>query len=174
MRVMNLIKKAAAAAVLTAAVINPAAAGSDDYSQPINVVSEEQLADLKANKVIFSGHVVATQGTMRINADKVEITRDSAGKLESIVAYGQPVTFEQILDNGRPIHSRSSSISYLPKQSLVVLQGKATIWQDENSMSGERIEYNIQTQKMRANNAASQGGRVSSTFVPSDFKSDQK
>ncbi len=174
MRVMNLIKGTAAAAVLTAGLITSAAAGSDDYSQPINVVSEEQLADLKANKIIFSGNVVATQGTMRINADKVEITRDSSGRLESVIAYGHPVTFEQVLDNGRPIHSRSSSISYLPRQSLVVLQGKATIWQDESSMSGEYIEYNIQTQKMKANNASSRGGRVSSTFVPAEFKSDQK
>lgn len=172
MHVTNLIKCSLTAAALCCAA--GAFAKSDDYSQPINVVSQEQLADLKANKIIFSGEVEATQGTMRINADKIEITRSADGKLESIVAYGKPVTFRQTLDNGKPIHTRSSTLSYLPNQSLVVLQGKATIWQDESSMTGERIEYNIQTQKMRANNAAGQGGRVSSTFVPAEFQGDNK
>lgn len=143
---------------------------SDDYKQPINVVSEQQLADLKANKVIFEGDVVATQGTMEIKADKIEVTRGSDSKLESIIAYGHPVTFQQILDNGKPIHTRSSTLSYLPKQSLVVLNGRATIWQNESSMTGERIEYNIVTQRMRADNATTQGGRVSTTFVPSELE----
>ena len=91
MRVTNLIKLClTAAAVLTAGA---ALSRSDDYSQPITVVSAEQLADLKANKIIFSGDVVATQGSMEINADKIEVTRSADGKLKSIVAYGKPVTF---------------------------------------------------------------------------------
>lgn len=167
MRIMNLIKLLVAAAVLASA--GSAAARSSDYSQPVNVVSAEQLADLKTNTIIFAGDVVATQGSMEIKADKIEVKRGSDGKLDSVTAYGKPVTFRQILDNGKPIHTRSARLSYLPRRSLVVLSGKATIWQDESSMSGERIEYNIQTQKMKANNATSQGGRVSSTFVPAEL-----
>lgn len=147
-----------------------AQARQDDFKQPVNVVSREQMADLKANTIIFDGEVVVTQGTMEIHADKIEIKRGTDGKLQSVEAYGSPVTFRQILDNGKPIHTRSSTLSYLPVQSLVVLSGKATIWQGESSMTGERIEYNLQTQKMRANNAAGQGGRVSSTFVPAQLQ----
>lgn len=142
-----------------------------DYEQPINVVSEAQLADLKSNRIVFEGNVEATQGTMKINADKVEVERSSNGRLKSIIAYGSPVTFEQTLDNGKPIHTNSRILSYLPEQNLVVLSGRATIWQGESRMSGERIEYNIQTQKMRAENQRNQGGRVSSTFVPAELKS---
>ncbi len=145
-----------------------------DYEKPINVVSEQQMADLKANRVIFEGDVEATQGTMKINADKVEVQRASNGQLESIIAYGNPVTFEQTLDNGKPIHTKSRTLSYLPVQNLVVLSGQATIWQGESRMSGERIEYNIQTQKMRAENQRAQGGRVSSTFVPAELKNENK
>ena len=166
-RAMNLIKLSF---LLLCTVSANSFGKSDDYKQPINVVSEQQLADLKANKVIFEGDVVATQGTMEIKADKIEVTRGSDSKLESIIAYGHPVTFQQILDNGKPIHTRSSTLSYLPKQSLVVLNGRATIWQNESSMTGERIEYNIVTQRMRADNAATQGGRVSTTFVPSELE----
>lgn len=145
-----------------------------DQEQPINVESIEQSADLQANKLVFSGDVVATQGTIKVQADKIEVTRNNDGTLKSIIAYGSPTTFEQQQDNGRYIRSRSSTLSYLPQETKIVLQGRAVIWQGESKMSGERIEYNITSQKMRAYNNNSQGGRVSSTFVPADFKKDQQ
>lgn len=148
----------------------PAHALKSDQQQPINVESIEQSMDLQANKLVFSGEVVATQGTIKITADKVEVSRDNHGSLKSIIAYGTPVTFEQQQDNGSYIRSRSTTLSYLPNDTKVVLQGRVVIWQGESKMTGERIEYNITTQKMHAYNNNSQGGRVSSTFVPSDFK----
>lgn len=148
----------------------PAYALKSDQQQPINVESIEQSADLQANKLVFSGDVVATQGSIKITADKVEVNRGSNGTLKSVIAYGTPVTFEQQQDNGAYIRSRSTTLSYLPDETKIVLQGRVVIWQGESKMSGERIEYNISTQKMHAYNNNSQGGRVSSTFVPSDFK----
>ena len=68
--------KLSVAAFLLFSPVYTALALESDYSKPVNVLSVEQFADLKANKVIFSGNVVATQGTMKITADKVEITRD--------------------------------------------------------------------------------------------------
>ena len=158
---------------LSAILSSPAYALKSDREQPINVESVEQSADLQANKLVFSGDVVATQGSIKVKADKIEITRNSDGTLKSIIAYGSPTTFEQQQDNGRYIRSRSSTLSYIPQETKIVLQGRAVIWQGESKMSGERIEYNINSQKMRAYNNNSQGGRVSSTFVPADFKKDQ-
>ena len=153
-------------------ICTPAHALKDDQNQPINVVSQEQSADLQANKLVFSGDVVATQGSIKLNADKVEVSRNAQGALESIIAYGKPVTFEQQQDNGKYIRGRANTVSYLPESTQIVLQGRATIWQGESSMTGERIEYNIATQRMRAA-TQSQGGRVSSTFVPADFKNNK-
>lgn len=147
----------------------PAYALKSDQDQPINVESIEQSADLQANKLVFSGDVIASQGSIKITADKVEVNRNTNGSLKSIIAYGSPVTFEQKQDNGSYIRSRSTTLSYLPNDTKVVLQGRVVIWQGESKMTGERIEYNITTQKMHAYNNNSQGGRVSSTFVPSDF-----
>lgn len=174
----NLLKAPVGMAVLMALALSvllssPAYALKSDREQPINVESVEQSADLQANKLVFSGDVVATQGSIKVKADKIEITRNNDGTLKSIIAYGSPTTFEQQQDNGRYIRSRSSTLSYIPQETKIVLQGRAVIWQGESKMSGERIEYNINSQKMRAYNNNSQGGRVSSTFVPADFKKDQ-
>lgn len=173
----NLLKAPVGMAVLMALALSvllssPAYALKSDREQPINVESVEQSADLQANKLVFSGDVVATQGSIKVKADKIEITRNNDGTLKSIIAYGSPTTFEQQQDNGRYIRSRSSTLSYIPQETKIVLQGRAVIWQGESKMSGERIEYNINSQKMRAYNNNSQGGRVSSTFVPADFKKD--
>lgn len=154
--------------------INNAHALSTDSKQPINVQSVEQSADLQANKIVFSGDVEATQGSIKLTADKVEIIRNDDGDLKSIIAYGSPVNFEQKQDNGKYIKARASTLSYYPQKTNIVLQGRAVVWQGESKMTGERIEYNIHSQKLRAVNNNSQGGRVSSTFVPADFKKDNK
>lgn len=161
--------------ILAAAVLSlsPAWALKSDHTQPINVQSVEQSADLQANKLLFSGDVEATQGSIKLKADKVEVTRSPKGELKSIVAYGNPVTFEQKQDDGRVIKARASTLSYIPEKTRIVLAGRASIWQGDSRMTGERIEYNISTQKMRASNNNSQGGRVSSTFVPADFSRDK-
>lgn len=166
----NLAIKLSALVLALNCISLPAYALKSDQQQPINVESIEQSADLQANKLVFSGEVVATQGTIKITADKVEVNRDTNGSLKSVIAYGTPVTFEQQQDNGSYIRSRSTTLSYLPSDTKIVLQGRVMIWQGESKMTGERIEYNITTQKLHASNNNSQGGRVSSTFVPSDFK----
>lgn len=168
------ILKLLAISLTTVFTCNTSWALKSDQSQPINVTSLEQSADLQANKLLFSGDVQATQGTIKLNANKVEVTRNSNGTLKSIVAYGNPVKFEQQQDNGRYLKANASTLSYFPDETRIVLNGRATIWQGESKMSGERIEYNINTQKMRAVNNNAQGGRVSSTFVPSDFAKEQK
>lgn len=144
-----------------------------DTSQPINVESVEQSADLQANRIVFSGDVIATQGSIKVKADKIEISRNTNGSLKSIVAYGSPVTFEQQQDNGRLIKSRSSILSYNPQDASITLQGRAVVWQGESKITGEKIEYNITSQRLKAS-SKNQGSRVSSTFVPSDFSKSNK
>ena len=142
-----------------------------DSEQPIDVVSDEQFADLKDNMAIFSGNVEATQGSILVNADRAEITRNEDGSLKTIKTYGHPTTFRQEQDDGKIIHSQSSTIEYYPDKNLLVLTGKATIWQNNSHVNGERIEYNTLTQKLKASTENSQGGRVRSTFIPQELKS---
>ncbi|MGN1280357.1 MAG: lipopolysaccharide transport periplasmic protein LptA [Succinivibrio sp.] len=145
----------------------------DDTNQPLQVVSVEQIADFDSNKAIFIGNVVATQGSIEVHADKAELTRNSDGNLKEVKAYGKPATFKQLQENGKVIHSQSSIIQYLPEKNLLILIGRATIWQENSHVDGERIEYNTLTKQLKASNENSQGGRVQSTFIPQELKSDK-
>lgn len=144
-----------------------------DYKQPINISSQEQIADLNSNLAKFIGNVIITQGSIEIKADNVTIKRNNKGKLDSVIANGNPVSFKQTLDDGKKISSRSSKLEYITAKNVIVISGKALIQQGESKLSGDRIEYNLNTRTMKANTSAVQGGRVSSTFIPSEVKNDK-
>ena len=142
----------------------------DDTSQPLNIVSNEQLADFNNNKAIFVGEVVATQGSIEIHAQRAEITRNKNGELKEIIAYGKPTTYKQTQDNGKVINSRSSIMRYIPAENQIILIGKATIFQENSHVNGEKIVYNTVTKQLKATNGNAQNGRVQSTFVPNELK----
>lgn len=162
------------ALALGLAALPSAQALQSDSSQPLNVSSKEQLADLQANKLYFIGDVHATQGTIEVNCDKAELIRNDKNELKEVNSWGKPVTFRQELDNGKILRSQSSVLRYFPLTGDIVLTGNATVWQGDSHVSGEHIEYNLKTQKMKANNANSQGGRVMSTFIPQEMQSQNK
>ena len=145
----------------------------NDTEQPLNVVSKEQLADFNSNKAIFLGNVGATQGSMELKADKAELLRNEQGELQEVIAYGKPATFKQLQDNGKVVNSQSAIIHYLPEKNLLILIGRATIWQDNSHVNGEKIEYNTVTKQLKATNDNSQGGRVQSIFIPQEFQNDK-
>lgn len=145
----------------------------NDTEQPLNVVSKEQVADFNTNKAIFLGNVVATQGSMELKADKAELLRNEQGELQEVIAYGKPATFKQLQDNGKVVNSQSAIIHYLPEKNLLILIGRATIWQDNSHVNGEKIEYNTVTKQLKATNDNSQGGRVQSIFIPQEFQKDK-
>lgn len=163
------------AALLTILLLNsPAFALQSDSQQPINIESNEQLADLNENKIVFLGKVSATQGSIELHAEKAELQRDTDNQLKSIRTWGNPVTYKQMLDNGKTLRSESSTLEYFPITGDIILSGRATVWQGDSFVSGERIEYNQNSHKMKATNANTSGGRVQSTFIPADMKSDKK
>ena len=125
----------------------------DDTDQPLHITSKEQIADFESNKAIFLHNVVAIQGTIEVHGDKAELYRD---------------------ENGKIIHSLSSIIHYLPERSEVILIGRATIWQENSHVDGERIVYNTVTKQVKATNESTKNGRVQSTFIPQELKDDDK
>ncbi|MGR3807528.1 lipopolysaccharide transport periplasmic protein LptA [Pasteurella testudinis] len=146
-----------------------ASALKSDTQQPINITSDNQSLDLEKNIVTFSDNVVITQGSILINARQVTITRpaDSSGK-EKIEALGSPVTFQQQLDNGKPINGRASKVNYDLGSQYLVLTGNAQLKQLDSQIDAEVITYDVQQQKMIAKNSGK--GRVKTILYPSQLQ----
>jgi lipopolysaccharide transport protein LptA len=97
-----------------------------DKNQPINVHSDhgDFQTDPKnsSNGVgVYTGHVVITQGSIVINADKA-VFHVVDNNLDTADITGNPATFVQQPDVGLPMHGQSLEITYdVPKNEIVLI-----------------------------------------------------
>lgn len=149
----------------------------DDTNQPINIVSDNQSLDMESNVVTFTDNVVITQGSILIKANKVVITRPAAdsGKKETVDAYGSPVTFHQMLDNGKPADGRANKVHYDLGTEFLTLTGNAQLKQLDSKIDGDVITYDVKKQQLKASGSAN--SRVKTVLIPNqlnDNKSNDK
>lgn len=165
------LKLALAGSLLAASL--PAMALTGDTNQPIHIESDQQSLDMQGNVVTFTGNVVVTQGSIKINADKVVVSRpaDQKGK-EVIDGYGNPATFYQMQDNGKPVKGRASKMHYELANDFVVLTGNAYLEQLDSNIKGDKITYLVKEQKMQA--FSDKGKRVTTVLVPSQLQDKSK
>ncbi|UJD96238.1 lipopolysaccharide ABC transporter substrate-binding protein LptA [Lelliottia amnigena] len=156
-----------ASALLAASL--PALAVTGDTEQPIHIESDTQSLDMQGNVVTFTGNVVMTQGTIKINADKVVVTRPGGEQGKEIIdGYGNPATFYQMQDNGKPVKGHASHMHYELAKDLVILTGNAYLEQLDSNITGDKITYLVKEQKMQA--SSEKGRRVTTVLVPSQLQ----
>ena len=181
-----------------------AAAGAwalkSDKSQPINIQADhgDFRADPKNNSNgtgIYTGHVVITQGSIKLTADKA-ILHVVNNELDTADVTGSPATFEQTPDNGEPMHGRALEITYDASKNQIDLITEAQLTQAVNQVNGQvtrvapakapgaassgpapfvaqgerlltadHIRYNTETQRMVAT-GGKDNGRIHITFPP--------
>ena len=148
-------------------------AKQSDYKEKVYVDSIRQQAELADNKVTFFEDVIITQGTIKITAVKVEVIRRGDKGAEEMIAYGNPATFYQVLDNEKPVHAEATQINYKLKEKLVVLTGNAQLKQEDSQVNGDVIRYDIEKQQMMAESAR-KGSRVKTVFLPEQVQEQGK
>ena len=156
-----------AASLLTASASTLAFTGDTD--QPIHINSMQQSLDMQWNVATFTGDVIVTQGTIKITADKVVVTRPNGEQGKEIVeAYGNPVTFYQMQDNGKPVEGHSQKLRYELAKDYVILTGNAVLTQLDSNIEGDRITYLVKQQQMEA--FSDKGKRVTTVLLPSQLQ----
>ncbi|WP_028023127.1 lipopolysaccharide transport periplasmic protein LptA [Enterovibrio calviensis] len=153
-------------AILLMLVSSNALALSTDAEQPIYIDSDSQNLDMTTNTVIFTGNVYLRQGSIRLNADKVVVTRPSGEEgAEIIDAYGKPATFEQTMDDGKKINGEAFDLRYETIKSFLTMTNKAVLTQEGgNQVEGQKITYNIEKQLLVAE--SDESSRVTTVLQP--------
>ncbi len=142
---------------------------TDDTNQPINIDSAQQAVDMQTNTVTLTGTVIVKQGSIDIRADKVVITRPNGEQGKEVVeGYGNPVTFYQLQDNGKPVKGHAQKVRYELANDYVVLTGDAYLEQLDSNVKGDRITYLVKKQQMEA--FSDKGKRVTTVLVPSQLQ----
>ncbi len=143
--------------LLTLPLSSPLQALPDDKDQPIEITSESAELRDQEGYAVYSGSVRMTQGSLEIDADKIELFfKDS--DLDKAVIYGgeqKQAYFQQIPNPGEePVRGLSDRIVYQSGDDQIRLLGtdkrEARFCQKGNEQKGQRMLYNTKTDVMKA------------------------
>lgn len=170
---MMVSRKAIIVALLGLVYSNKSWALTSDKQQPIAVVSQQQSIAFNDHRMVFSGQVVVTQGSMVIRADRAVVTRtNNQPGWERVEATGSPVTFYQQLDNQQIISGSGRCLRYNAQTGMMILQQQAMLKMGDNQMDGNRITYDLHKQQVQA--ASQANGRVKMVLQPKQFQKKTK
>lgn len=139
-----------------------------DYEQKIVVDADRQEVDIKNNRVTFYDNIEVKQGSIKMTADKLSVIGSGDSGSDVMLATGNPATFYQLLDNGKPIQAQADEVRYELKTKTLTLSRNAELRQEESVVSSATIQYNIEDQEMIAKGG--DNGRVTTVFLPQDIK----
>ena len=143
-----------------------------DREQPVNVEADRAELDQATDTGIYTGDVVVTQGSLRLEAERLEI-RSPQGRVESALATGAPARFKQRPEGSeQDVLGGGHQIDYLATDSMVVLTGEAWITQGEDTVRGNRIEYDINRDLIRALKGPGEQDRVRIILQPRPSSND--
>lgn len=173
-----------AATVLAKPATNPMSlsGGTHDNHTPIEVTSNTLEVVQEQNRAVFSGHVVAIQGNVRLKADTMTIdyARKEAGSGES-KARTEPAN---PVGNGaiRKINAEGNVFLSTPEETAsgaqavydvdgqeIHLNNHVVLTRGQNTLKGEHLIYNFATGKSRitgGDQGSKNNGRVRALFVP--------
>ncbi len=141
-------------------------AAASDRQQPLEVESDRKHTDYPAGQAVYEGKVVIRQGRMLTHADKATLTlRD--GQLQRLQLEGKPVTYQDVDEQGLPLSGQALNMDYqvnAKQGDTLTLSGQAKIERNKDSLSSERIVYNLKTEVMDA--GAGKGDRVRMILQP--------
>jgi lipopolysaccharide export system protein LptA len=136
-----------------------------DRTAPIEITSDALEVRQAEELAIFSGEVVAGQGTLRLTADRVEVTYDEqaqdseTGAIRSLIAEGNV-----FISNGSET-AQGQKARYDVEGGMITMTGDVVLTQGQNVISGQELTINLNEGQGRVE------GRVKSIFVPKGTES---
>lgn len=136
-----------------------------DSSAPIEITADSLEVRQAEQMAVFSGDVVAGQGTLRLTADKVTVTygdgggEDGTGKIRDMRAEGNV-----FVSNGSET-AQSAQAQYDVAEGMLHMTGQVVLTQGDNAISGERLVIDLDAGTGRIEGSGQ--GRVKSVFTPS-------
>lgn len=123
----------------------------EDREQPIHIQSDSATHDQRQGRTIYEGSVQLTQGTLRILADRITIQTSDNNEVEWLEAEGSPAHFEQQPNiDEELLTARADFVRYSAGDRQVLLLRNAWLEQDGATMRGNRIDYDMELEIVKA------------------------
>lgn len=158
-----------AAAVQTSAL-------PSDQKQPVTLEADRATFNERTGVTTYSGSVVISQGSIRIEADSLVVNLDSNRSIRDATAQGRPARFQQQIAADKGIaRGEGQKILYNAQTGILTLSGRALLTQDGASFRGETLRYSMNQGDIEATGSSSQRVKLvippSSTQTPASAKS---
>ena len=109
---------------------------------------------------IYRGNVSIKQSDLTIQADTVTIQSSisstqtdntTSRNISHIIANGRPARFtQQLTTDLNPINAEGNTIRYAIEEGIILLEDNASIDKTDSKVTGEKIEYFIHEEKVKA------------------------
>lgn len=167
------VAAAVAAVCATLAFAPTAYAEKADREKPINFSGDTGDANLQSRGGTLAGHVIITQGTLEIRADRIVFRQNPDNSL-SATAYGNPVALRQKRDGVDEYYEGyAQRLEYDGSKELVELFDNALLKRGQDEIRSNYVSYNTATELFKAEGRAGSvpepagpGERVRGSFQP--------
>ena len=145
----------------------PVWAEKADKDKPVNIEADSARMDDTQKLAIYEGHVVLTQGTLMITADRIDVRQDEQG-FASGEATGKPVYFRQKMEGSDEYaEGWANHLEYDGRTERLKLIDQAHLKRGDDDLRGNLITYDGKTEFFRAEGSISGSpGRVRAVIRP--------
>lgn len=135
---------------ITFGIHSSASALKSDRDQPAQIEADETEIDFRTGTRILTSNVLIVQGTLRVKADKLVANYNKEGDLIKAIADGSLARFKQRPDNQpNDVEGWAKKIEIHYPTNTVTLIGKAALKQSGTTARGNKIVYNMATDKLK-------------------------
>ena len=139
-------------------------AAGDDRQQPVNLRADRIEINQKNKTSQYRGHVVLTQGTLRLTAARAD-TRQRGNQVETVTAQGTPVTFRHRPQGGvEDLEGKAGRALYHVPQRRMDFHENVTVQRGRDMFRGAVVHYDLESRGLIAEGNAEQ--RVYVALVP--------
>jgi len=147
---------------VTVLLIPDAHALKSDADQPINVRARSVEVNEKTGISVYRGSVVMTQGSLTIEADRVEVVLRN-GQTERVRANGKPLRMRMRTDAGENVRASAARADYDNKAQRMDLYDNVELHRDNDIFTGATLRYLLNDDTFTADGGE---GQVSATLQP--------
>lgn len=139
----------------------------DETKLPIDIEANTLNAQDQHGLTVYSGQVIATQGSLTLTGDQLEIQHPNR-QVQKITTTGQPATFKRFLSEQNAwIKGKADTIIYLTEVRKIELIGQAYLEQEgTHKIEGPKLIYDMRAQTLNAGQTESESGRIKMTITP--------
>ncbi|MDD5470775.1 MAG: lipopolysaccharide transport periplasmic protein LptA [Sideroxydans sp.] len=167
---MNKLTERLLLLLLFAVTSDVALAEQSDRDKPVHLEANQVLIDDARQFKSFEGRVQLIQGTLNIQADRIEVREDKEG-YQHLTATGNPAKFRQRYEGSDEYaEGYGERIEYDTRAETVDFYDHARVKRGQDEVQGARITYSTKTGVFQASggNAANNTGndRVRAVLQP--------